>query len=565
MTENPTQTSPFDFTTKRLWRKTTARHPLNRHRRPSDPYGTIRNKPVPTPIRLSRTLRMSRSLISLLTRPDTPRILVVGDVMLDRYLFGDVERISPEAPIPVLRVGKQEHRLGGAGSVAAMLRAMEAEVVMVTAIGDDPEGQIVRELLAEIDVEASSVLTAAGRLTTVKQRMLGRTHSKHPQQMIRVDREQNGPIDGELAERLIASIRHWLDRVDLVLLSDYDKGVCAGRFIPQVVESAKAAGVPVIADPVRGADFARYAGCACITPNRAEAAQALGMTIDTPEDGLAAARKVLDFGVGAAVVTLDRNGIALAAGQHYARLFPIRPRQVYDITGAGDMVLSALGYCHALGADWPAAVELANLAGGLQVERLGVVPISRAELLAELSRLGHAGDVYEAGKKLLSIEQLQAELRRRRQRGEQVVMTNGCFDLLHPGHVASLQEARSHGDLLVVGLNSDRSVRQLKGPGHPIVDEQGRAEMLCALACVDYVVLFDDPSVAGLVEQILPDVLVKAAEYTPEQVVGHEIVRRHGGRVVLVPMKGTYSTSRIIERLRGAGASHSLEFPDTLV
>jgi len=495
---------------------------------------------------------MSRSLISLLTRPDPPRILVVGDVMLDRYLFGDVERISPEAPIPVLRVGKQEHRLGGAGSVAAMLAAMEAQVVMVTAAGDDPEGQIVRELLAQIGIQTSSFLTATGRSTTVKERMLGRTHSKHPQQMIRVDREQNGPIDGELARRLIASIRHALDRVDLVLVSDYDKGVCAGRFIPQVVELARAAGVPVIADPVRGADFARYGGCDGVTPNRSEASQALGMTIATPEDGLAAARKMLDFGVRAAVVTLDRDGIALADGQGNARLFPVRPRQVYDITGAGDMVLSALGYGRALGADWPTAVELANLAGGLQVERLGVVPISRGELLAELSRPGQAGDIYDPGKKLLSIEQLRAELHRRRQRGEQVAMTNGCFDLLHPGHVACLQEARTHGDLLVVGLNSDRSVRQLKGPGHPIVDQQGRAEMLCALACVDYVVLFDDRSVAGLVEQLLPDVLVKADQYTPEGVVGHEIVRGHGGRVVLVPMKGTYSTSRILERLRGA-------------
>jgi len=274
------------------------------------------------------------------------------------------------------------------------------------------------------------------------------------------------------------------------------------------------------------------------------------MTIATPRDGLQAARRMLDFGVEAAVVTLDRDGIAWANRQGDGRLFPIRPRQVYDITGAGDMVLSSLGYALAAGADYPAAVELANLAGGLEVQRLGVVPLSRSELLAELDHGRHADRQHEASEKIVSIDQLQAPLRQLRQAGRRIVMTNGCFDLLHPGHVASLQQARDQGDCLVVGLNSDRSVGELKGPGQPMIDEQGRAEMLAALACVDYVVLFDQTSVAELVQRVLPDVLVKADEYTPEQVVGHEIVERHGGRVVLVPMKGTYSTSRLIERIR---------------
>ena len=489
---------------------------------------------------------MSSQLIELLQQDRPPRILVVGDVMLDRYLWGDVDRISPEAPIPVLRVARQEHRLGGAGSVAAMLAALEAEVRVVTVVGDDPEGRIVRQLFDAIGVEAGSVPAAADRQTTVKERLLGRTHSKHPQQMIRVDREQNGPIDGEVAEQLIASIQQVVGGVDLVLVSDYAKGVCAGRFIPRVVEAARAAGVPVVADPVRGVDYGRYGGCTCITPNRTEAGLALGITITTPEDGLEAARRMLDFGVEAAVVTLDRDGIAWADRPGGARLSPVRPRQVYDITGAGDMVLAALGYSLAAGADYATAVELANLAGGLEVERLGVVPVSRRELLAELT-----GGSVTGLEKIVSIDRLQAELDRRRRQGEQIAMTNGCFDLLHPGHVGSLQEARKHGDVLVVGLNSDRSVRQLKGPGHPIVDQQGRAEMLAALACVDYVVLFDQPSVAELVEQIRPDVLVKSAEYAHQEVVGHEIVERHGGRVVRVPMKGTYSTRRMIETIRG--------------
>ncbi|MBN2474348.1 MAG: bifunctional heptose 7-phosphate kinase/heptose 1-phosphate adenyltransferase [Pirellulales bacterium] len=497
---------------------------------------------------------MPGQLIELLSRNRRPRVLVVGDVMLDRYLWGDVGRISPEAPIPVLQVVQREDRLGGAGSVAAMLAALEAEVSAATVLGDDAEGHIVCGLLQEIGVDATAVLTAADRATTVKERLLGRTQSKHPQQMMRVDREHALPIGLELAGRLLDVIRRTLDQVDLVLVSDYAKGVCAGQFVPQLVEAARESGVKVAADPVRDADYRRYAGCACITPNRTEAALALDMPIATPEDGLEAARRMLDFGVEAAMVTLDRDGIAWADRQGNARLFPVRPRQVYDITGAGDMVLSALGYCLAAGVGYPTVVELANLAGGLEVERLGVVPVTRYELLDELTRdpLGTEKAAENAAEKIVSLARLLAELRRRRRAGQHVAMTNGCFDVLHPGHVASLQEARRLGDLLVVGLNSDRSVEQLKGPGHPIIDEQGRAEMLAALACVDYVVLFDDPSVAGLIERVLPDVLVKSAEYGVQEVVGHDAVERHGGRVVRVPMKGDYSTSRLVQRIARA-------------
>jgi D-beta-D-heptose 7-phosphate kinase/D-beta-D-heptose 1-phosphate adenosyltransferase len=230
-----------------------------------------------------------------------------------------------------------------------------------------------------------------------------------------------------------------------------------------------------------------------------------------------------------------------------AQLFPARARQVCDITGAGDMVLAALGYMIAAGADYPTAIEIANTAGGLEVERLGVAPITRLEILGELS---HNFPSAMTDHKIVTIEHLQSQLQRLRLSGQRIVMTNGCFDLLHPGHIASLQEARKQGDCLVVGLNSDRSARELKGAGHPIVDEQGRAEMLAALACVDYVVIFDDASVAGLVERVLPDVLCKAAQYSVEQVVGHQTVLRHGGRVVPVPMKSSYSTTALIEKVR---------------
>jgi len=488
---------------------------------------------------------MSTHLSALLEQPFRPRILLVGDVMLDRYVWGDVERISPEAPIPVLRVGKREHRLGGAGSVASMLVALDAATTLAAVTGDDPEGRIVRELLAKIEVDCRCVLVDPQRITTVKERLLGRSQQRDPHHMIRVDQEDDSPISAALREQLLDDIQQRLDGLDLVVVSDYNKGVCAGEMIPRLLQLARAAGVRVIADPIKGADYRRYAGCTCITPNRTEAGLATGRKIATPQDGLEAARRLLEFGIESVLVTLDRDGIAWADRRGNARLFPCRPRQVCDITGAGDMVLSTLGYCLAAGADFPAAIEIANTAGGLEVERLGVVPLAREEIAAELNR--GTGAVEH---KILALNELLRQLDRQRLSGRRIAMTNGCFDLLHPGHVASLQEARRQGDCLVVGLNSDRGVRELKGPGRPLIDQQGRAEMLAALACVAYVIVFDEVSVAGLVDRLRPDVLVKAAQYAFEQVVGHEIIARHGGQVVTVPMKADYSTTALIEKIR---------------
>lgn len=490
---------------------------------------------------------MSCQLIELLGQTRRPKILVVGDVMLDRYLRGDVERISPEAPIPILRVDKQESRLGGAGSVVTMLAAMDADVLFVSVTADDPDGKVVRKLIEEQPAVTDCTLIADGRSTSVKERLLGRTLGRHSQQMMRVDREDTQPIPQPLAAELLKLIERLVDDVDVVLVSDYDKGVCAGQFVVELVKAAQCVDTPVVVDPACAVDYGRYAGSTCITPNRNEAGLAVDRRISTVDDGLDAARQLLTLGVKSAVVTLDRDGIAWADADGRSQWFPVRPRQVYDITGAGDMVLAALGYALASGADWPTSIELANLAGGLEIERLGTSPLTREELLAELSR-----SVSPAGEKLVSLEQLDRQLQDRRRTGQQIVMTNGCFDLLHPGHVALLQFARAQGDCLVVGLNSDRSVRRLKGEGRPILNEQGRAEMLTAMGCVDFVVSFDDVSVAGLVERVAPHVLVKSAEYDVKEVVGHEIVEAYGGKVVLAPVKDTYSTSNQIDQIAAA-------------
>lgn len=464
--------------------------------------------------------------------------------MLDRYVWGDVERISPEAPIPILRIGREEHRLGGAGSVAAMLATLGAQTILASTVGDDDEGRIVHKLLDNLEVNSRLVLTATDRCTTVKERLLGCAQQRYPHQMMRVDHENDHAITAETLESLLAGISRCIDEVDLVMVSDYNKGVCKGDLFPRLIAMARAAGVPVIADPVKDADYHRYAGCACITPNRAEAGRAIGMRITTPQEGIEAGRRLLDFGVESVIVTLDRDGMAWIDRSGQTRLFPARPRQVCDITGAGDMVLSVLGYMMAAGADPSHAIEVANVAGGLEVERLGVVPLTRREILCELS------PGATTGPKILPMERLDPTLDRLRLAGKRIVMTNGCFDLLHPGHVASLQEARKLGDCLLVAINSDRSVREIKGPGRPVIDEMGRAEMLAALTCVDYVVIFDEASVASLVERVGPDVLVKADQYSVQQVVGHESVLRHGGQVVSVPTKPHYSTTSLIEKIR---------------
>ncbi len=487
---------------------------------------------------------MSITSTTLLEKDIRPRVLLVGDVMLDRYVWGDVDRISPEAPIPILRIEREEHRLGGAGSVASMLATLGAETILAAVVGGDEEGRIVGRLLDNLDINRRMVLTVPDRATTVKERLLGRAQHRYPHQMMRVDRESVAAISSASADRLLAGISRCMDEIDLVLVSDYDKGVCKGDMFPRLIALARAAGVPVVADPVKDADYRRYAGCTCITPNRAEAGRALGTRITTPQEGLEAARKLLDFGLESVIVTLDRDGMAWVNRTGEARLFTARPRQVCDITGAGDMVISVLGYMLAAGADTAAAIEIANVAGGLEVERLGVEPLTRQDILDELTQ-GSA-----TGQKLLALEQLAPTLDRLRASGKRIVMTNGCFDLLHPGHVASLQEARKQGDFLLVAVNSDRSVRENKGPGRPVVDEQGRSEMLAALSCVDGVVIFDDASVAHLVERVQPDVLVKADQYAIEQVVGHESVLRHGGHIVTVPTKARYSTTELIARIQ---------------
>ena len=493
---------------------------------------------------------MSADLIDLVHRLGRPRVLVVGDVMLDRYVWGDAERISQEAPVILLRADKKEERLGGASSVGTMLRALQADVSLVGVVGSDGDGLRVGQILDEAHIDHEGVVAVNARPTTVKERYIGRAQHKHPQQMLRVDYETREPVTGAVEARLCAAIAAEIGRSDIVLVSDYDKGVCTPAVMSAVVAAAKSKGIRVLVDPIRGRDYAKYAGCSSMTPNRLEAGLATGLSVASNADGLAAARRLRDeLGLEAGIVTLDRDGMALSHRDGTEAVFPTRPRQVYDITGAGDMVLSVLGLALAAGADYPSAIRLANIAGGLEVEKIGVATVTREEIVNDLLHSPTTANPHAALGKVRTLQQLVTEVKTRRDRGQRFAFTNGCFDVLHAGHVQYLNEARAQADCLIVGLNTDASVRGLKGTGRPVNPEEARAAVLAGLAAVDYIVLFSEPTPAELIRAVRPDVLVKGADYRKEQVVGADFVESYGGRVHLAGLRVGYSTTKIIQHM----------------
>jgi D-beta-D-heptose 7-phosphate kinase/D-beta-D-heptose 1-phosphate adenosyltransferase len=498
---------------------------------------------------------MSADLIDLVQRLGQPHVLVVGDVMLDRYVWGDAERISQEAPVILLHADRREERLGGASSVATMLRALGARVALAGVVGKDADGQRLRQMLLDLSIDHEGVVVDADRPTTVKERYIGRAQQRHPQQMIRVDYETRVPVPAAVEKELAAALAQQVRKADIVLVSDYDKGVCTPGLMAAVLAGARGCGLRVLADPVRGPDYRKYHGCSAITPNRLEAGLATGRPLPSAAEALAAAaqlRQQLDL--EAAVVTLDREGMVLAHRDGRGLSFATRPRQVYDITGAGDMVLAVLGMALAAGADYDPAVRLANVAGGLEVEKIGVATVTRDEILRDLLRTGQSAAAGQVPglEKVLSREAVAHELESRRRLGQRVAFTNGCFDVLHAGHVQYLQEARAQADVLVVGLNGDAGVRALKGDGRPVHPVEARALVLAALQAVDYITVFDEPTPLQLIRALRPDVLVKGADYRKDEVVGADVVEGYGGRVHLAALREGYSTTRLLQRLAAA-------------
>jgi D-beta-D-heptose 7-phosphate kinase/D-beta-D-heptose 1-phosphate adenosyltransferase len=493
---------------------------------------------------------MSADLLDLVQRLGQPHVLVLGDLMLDRYVWGDAERISQEAPVILLHADKREERLGGASSVASMLRALGAKVSLVGVVGNDFDGSRIRQALTDLGIDHEGVANDADRPSTVKERYIGRAAHRHPQQLLRVDFETRQPLRAAVETQLSDAVKFQLRKADIVLISDYDKGVCTPGLLQTTIAAARERGVRTIADPIRRADYAKYRGCSSMTPNRYEAGLATERTISGVTDALeAAAQLMTTLDLEAGIVTLDKDGMALAHRDGRRQVFPTRPRQVYDITGAGDMVMSVLAMALAAGADYDAAIRLANIAGGLEVEKIGVATVTRDEILRDLLHEGGAGS---GASKNLPLDTLALALESRRRLGQRIAFTNGCFDVLHAGHVQYLQEARQQGDLLVVGLNSDDSVRALKGPTRPVNGVDARIAVLAGLSAVDYVVVFDAATPLELIKTVRPDVLVKGADYRAEEIVGSEFVKSYGGRVHLAPLVEGVSSSGILRKLEAA-------------
>ena len=490
---------------------------------------------------------MPAELIDIVERFAGRRVLLVGDFMLDRYIVGDAERISPEAPVPVLRVVERSDRAGGAGSVALNVVALGAKVDCFGMVGRDPFGERIAAILTEAGADVSGLLRVSDRPTITKSRLVGRAEHRHRQQILRVDDEMIGAPRDEDGTRLLQAVTACIAEVDVICLEDYAKGVLSERICRGIIAAAARNKKTVLVDPDRSGEWEKYAGATVLTPNRAELELGVGRALPDEQIDAEARKIVARLELDALVVTLGRDGARLVRRDGTVRQFSTTPRAVYDNTGAGDAVLAMMAVAIAAGASLEQAVPLANIAGGLEVSKFGCVPIERDEVVRELER-GH-----DAGRgKLRPAADLAAEIAARRARGETVVFTNGCFDILHPGHVELLEKAKSFGSLLVVGLNSDASVQALeKGDDRPIRKQQDRARIMAALETVDYVVIFDEPDPGRLIQQLAPDVLVKGADWKGKTVVGGDFVKSRGGRVELVELVEGFSTTSELERIRG--------------
>jgi D-beta-D-heptose 7-phosphate kinase/D-beta-D-heptose 1-phosphate adenosyltransferase len=482
------------------------------------------------------------------------RVLVAGDYMLDRSMFGHADRLSPDAPVPVLAIQREESNAGGAANVCFALAALGCRPVCIGVTGDDGAGIELRRHLERAGCRVDGLICADDRPTIVKQSFIGLAGHRHPQKMFRADYEKILPIPGEVQKALLECVEAALPDLDVICIEDHDKGLITESFCQELIALARSRNVPVLIDPALRPDFARYRGATLIKPNRFEAATAVGRVKDIHREEAwpELAEALLDeLGCEAVVMTLDRHGALLLERGGEPLHLPTAERSVYDVTGAGDIVLATLAGAIGNGASLPTSVRLANVAAGLEVEKFGVVPIRLEELHLALLR-----QERERSGKLQSLAQLVPELSAYRKLGHTIAFTNGCFDILHAGHVDLLRKAKQTADLLVLALNSDISIRALKGPSRPIVPEADRVEVLAALESVDYIVLFGDGSGGaadtplGLIEAIRPDVLVKGGDYTRETIVGADIVSAHGGKIVTIPLVEGRSTTGIVERIR---------------
>ena len=486
------------------------------------------------------------SLVGVLSEFHAARVLVLGDVMLDRFIYGSVERISPEAPIPVVAVDRFLDMPGGAANVARNVAALGGRAVLMGVVGDDAWAHDLRAQLALSPSIETHLVTDASRVTSVKTRYVA-----DGQQVMRADRESRMPLPESVAKRLLEEFSAAMRDVDAIILSDYAKGVLSEFVTSAAIGMARDAGKTIIVDP-KAKDLAKYRGCSLLTPNRIELQTACGMECNSDDQVVAGARHILDQNIcDVMIVTRGKDGMSVIKADGFAEHLPTTARQVFDVSGAGDTVVATLSLGLAVGAEIAGAAALANAAAGIVVGKRGTAVVTTGELVAALRPFDGRTDPQ----KIFALDSVMQLARAWREQGLKIAFTNGCFDLLHPGHISLLDQARHTADRLIVGLNADVSIRRLKGPTRPVQSEVARATVLAAVKSVDAVVIFSEDTPIGLIETLEPDVLVKGADYTLGTVVGADLVIGRGGKVVLAELLSGHSTTDTVQRV--AKTSHS--------
>jgi D-beta-D-heptose 7-phosphate kinase/D-beta-D-heptose 1-phosphate adenosyltransferase len=468
------------------------------------------------------------------------RVLVLGDFMLDEYIWGRVERISPEAPVAVVDVERETRTLGGAGNVANNLVALGAQVEVLALVGEDNPAGLLKEELRRLGIDPQGLFADPQRRTTRKTRVFA-----NQQQVVRIDRETRLPAAPAFVEWALDRLDPLLPSLNALILSDYGKGTLTSRLLPEVIRRARKQNLPVVVDP-KGADYSPYAGATVITPNHKEMEQVAGQPLTSWEELVEKGRELRErLGLEALLITQGAAGMTLIRPDGALRIPARTPREVFDVSGAGDTVVAVLALGLAQWGDPALAAALANLAAGVVVTKKGTAPILRSEMERELR--GHV----HLEEKIVTLKELGFLLSHLRTQGQKVVFTNGCFDLLHAGHIKFLEDSRRLGDILVVALDSDASVARVKGEGRPVIGEEQRLRILAALEVVDYVTLFDSGQLPEILQNLQPDILTKGSNYPEKEVAGREIVQAYGGQVKLLPVTEPVSVSDLINKIRG--------------
>lgn len=473
---------------------------------------------------------------------ESKNILVIGDYMLDSYWIGKVERISPEAPVPVFSKISNRCVVGGSANVAANLLAAGQKVFAASVIGDDKEADQILQRLCSMGCDTTAIIRSKNRKTTVKTRLL----AKNNQQLLRIDEEDKTDITEDELEQLKTVTNQLLDRCDTIVLSDYLKGVLTTKFCEFIIGRAKSKNIPVFCD-IKGNDVSKYSGATLLKPNRKELADATGLPVGTNTEIEIACRFLSDSSNSSNIlVTLGSKGMVLYTNGSF-NYIPCEAREVYDVSGAGDTTISYLVACYTNGMSFMESAKIANVAAGIKVGKVGTATVSAEEVDARIKELAGKNTTKPHASKVVTIDILIHILRNNV--NKKIVFTNGCFDILHAGHVMYLNKASEFGDLLIVGVNSDGSVKRLKGESRPVNNIEDRTSVIAGLGCVDYVVVFDEDTPEELIKTIRPDVLVKGADYEENQIVGADFVKGYGGTIQRIPLLKDHSTTGIINKM----------------